>query len=50
MQQVGIASEYDGGEALSQLVSALVAGVAMLVILVVGIAVETFFDAFDHRS
>lgn len=49
VQRVGIDTEYDSGEAMSQLMSMLVAGVAMAVLLVVGIAAQTFVETFDHR-
>ena len=48
-QRVGIDSEYDSGEAMSQLMSMLVVSAAMAVLLVVGIAAQTFFETFDHR-
>jgi len=49
VQRVGIDSEYDSGEAMKELMSMLVAGAAMAVLLVLGIAAQTFVETFDHR-
>lgn len=49
VQRVGIDTEYDSGEAMSQFMSMLVVGAAMAVLLVVGIAAQTFVETFDHR-
>lgn len=50
VQRVGIDSEYDSGEAISQFMSMLVVGAAMAVLLVVGIAAQAFFETFSHKS
>lgn len=49
VQRVGIDSEYDSGEAMSQFMSMLVVGAAMAVFLMIGIAAQTFVETFDHR-